>query len=193
MAREEVLSDHLNKRNSCPIFKKQNRCLHTSQIELLLYQGWLMGKTLLGSAQKREGEKKIVAGHIYLSIVEQLILLKLTVHCHPPHSIPTQKPKSPNPTGQTKQPPSEPSKACLGKSCPSNSRLPPLPAQFPNKRELFQPLIEERCNSNKQKRMGVKFPNPQKHKVGKAICAGANPLSAIKLLDLLKLSYILTL
>lgn len=74
MASEEALGDHLNKRNSCPIFKKQNKCLHTSQIQLLLPR-LADGKYTLGSAQKREG-KKIVAGHIYLSIVEQLILLK---------------------------------------------------------------------------------------------------------------------
>ena len=35
---------------------------------------------------------------------------------------------------------------------------------------------------------GTKFPNPQKLKAGKVVSAGANPLSAIKLLDLLKLS-----
>lgn len=35
---------------------------------------------------------------------------------------------------------------------------------------------------------GAELPNPQKLKAGKVVCAGANPLSAIKLLDLLKLS-----
>lgn len=64
---------------------------------------------------------------------------------------------------------------------------PPQPS-LSKRQKKIQPLLAERCNSDKRKRMGEKFPNPQKLKVGKVVCAGANPLSAIKLLDLLKLS-----
>lgn len=77
-----------------------------------------------------------------------------------------------------------------GKSCPPAHQPKPPPASLPqnNKGKLLQPLLAERCHRDQRQRMGAKSPDPQRLKVGKVACAAANPLSAIKLLDLLKLS-----
>lgn len=147
------------------------------------------GEMLSEQSKKRGGE--VIAGHLYVSIVEKngFCQNQGPLCCYPYfHSKPKQKTTKANPTRERKikaQP--SPIKHAL---CKSRWQIcTPHPASLPqnNQTKWFQPLLAERRDSDKQKRMGVKFANPRKLKVGKAFCV-ASPLSAIKLLDLLKLS-----
>lgn len=99
---------------------KTNVCTPASQS--YYYQGWLMGRPLWGSAQKKEGGK-IVAGHIYLSIVEQLILLKSEHHILPPTA-----PFHTHTETETAKPPRRRKRALSG----SRLELPSKPKPPPN-------------------------------------------------------------
>lgn len=151
------------------------------------YQGLLMEGLLFGSEQNKKRRE------------ESCCWSRLPLHCWTINFVKISTPEaaihSPIPypnKNQQKAKPTEEEKITAQQGPVRHvyvraARQTQTPIPLPQKQQLFQPLIAERCNSDKQK-MGVKFPNPQKLKVGKILCAGANPLSAIKLLDLLKLS-----
>lgn len=153
------------------------------------YQGLLMEGLLFGSEQnkKRRGEScgwSRLPLHCWTINFVKISTQEAAIHSPIPYPNKNQQKAEPTEEAITAQP--GPVRHAYVRAARQTQAPIPLPQN--NKRKLFQPLIAERCNSDKRKRMGVKFPNPQKLKVGKVVCAGANPLSAIKLLDLLKLS-----
>lgn len=105
--------------------------------------------------------------------------------CHQPelHSRPKQKLTRTKPTG------AKPSKPSLCNSClwPTHSPFRPTARLAPS--EQKKTISALACREMQQtEETGGEIPRSPEVYEGKVLCAGANPSSAIKLLDLVKLS-----